>query len=111
MPRMTPGKKAKPGPHDAREELKKPEGNRTGNLIPHFSKKAMPGLDVYPLDRKGNPKKNLCPGKDFKGGHEVDMQFAGWAKGYGDGTFDVSCRLCGEIGSTKIDLSNGDVRW
>ena len=102
---------AKPGNHNARDELKKQDGNRTGNLVPHFSKKAMPGIEVYPLDPSGNPMMHLCPEKSFEGPHEPDMQFAGWAKGYGDGTFDVSCRLCGEIGSTKVELTGDDVRW
>lgn len=115
-PRMKPGKKstrvAEPAKHSARAELVKPEGNRTGNLpVPHYSRKPLPGIQVYPLDSKGHPQTHLCSGKDFKGPHEIDMQFAGWAKGYNDGTYDVSCKLCGEIGSTRVLITAADVNW
>lgn len=95
----------------AREELKK--DNRTGPPadVPQFSMKAVPDERNYPTDSKEEPKYHLCPEKKFRGHHEPDMRFAGWAKGYGDGEFDVACRLCGELGRAVVKLKAKDVLW
>lgn len=85
--------------------------NRTRPVVPQFGRKPLPDLERYPLNQQGEPRTHLCPAKDFEGEHEVDMQFAGWAKGYDDGTFDVSCKLCGEVGSCDVKLRSKDVTW
>lgn len=43
--------------------------------------------------------------------HEIDLTWLGWAKGYRDGTFDVSCARCGEIGWIKYIPKTEDVDW
>lgn len=43
--------------------------------------------------------------------HVVDVSWLGWAKGYRDGTFDVSCKNCGEIGWTCCVPEPRDVNW
>lgn len=93
-----------------RKELKRE--NRSGPPIPQFSRKPLPDLDDYPKERgTKEPKVQLCPKKHHRGPHEVDWSFAGWAKGYGDGTFDVSCRLCGEVGRVELKIHGRDVAW
>lgn len=93
----------------AREEFQKDRSSPPS--VPTFSRKPLPDPDAYPKDRDGQPKFHLCSEKDFKGPHEVDWQFAGWAKGYGDGEFDLSCRLCGEIGRTRVKPHPRLIGW
>lgn len=43
--------------------------------------------------------------------HELEPTRMGWARGRGDGRFDVTCRLCGEVGQAYVDPNDLDVDW
>ncbi len=49
--------------------------------------------------------------EDDPGVHAIDWRFAGWAKGWNDGTFDVACAHCGEVGWVHAKVRDKDVNW
>ncbi len=93
----------------AREELK--QENRSGTPVPAYGRKPLPDLDEYPVHDDGTPWVFLCREKEYRAYHEIDWNFAGWAKGYADGRFDVSCRLCGEVGFIVLKIDDKAVTW
>lgn len=93
----------------AREGVKR--DNRSGPLPPAFAKKPLPDADAYPHHSDGEPRWDLCSAKDYEGYHEIDYRFAGWAKGHGDGRFDVSCKGCGEVGTVIVKVREDTVAW
>lgn len=80
-----------------------------GPVIPVFSR--TPLSEPGPCGRQ-TCKDEVCSRhcKEARG-HKIDWRFAGWAKGHGDGTFDVSCKLCGMIGTAKVELKATEVLW
>ncbi len=109
-PKIRRGQKAKR--KSARVGLRAPP-----QVLPTFSRKPLPEADSCP---KKSCKKEACyehcqkpaatsGSNAFK--HEVDVRWLGWAKGYGDGTFDVSCKNCGEVGWVHVVPESGEVAW
>lgn len=52
-----------------------------------------------------------CPKNPDGVQHEVDPARMGWARGRGDGTFDVYCTHCGEVGYVKVNPRRLKVTW
>ena len=111
QPDRSPKLRSKKNRGTARQELKRDNRSGTPPCVPQFGMKPIPDLETYPKDKSGEPKTHLGGSKEFKSQHEVDWRFAGWAKGYSDGTFDVSCKLCGEVGRIELVVAPKDVAW
>ncbi len=95
----------------ARRNVKEPV------VLPTYSRKPLPKDGPCP---KVTCRKESCtahckePATTEGAGayrHEVDIEWLGWAKGYRDGTFDVSCVNCGEAGWVKHVPETKDVAW
>ena len=83
-------------------------------FVPPYSLRPIP--DPGPCGRRGcheDPCGAHCSaaGKAGRWRHKVDGRFLGWAKGHGDGTFDVACQLCGEVGWVRVVPAPADVAW
>lgn len=103
----------RPKRKSAREHQKNPV------ILPTCSRKPLPPAGPCPnrlcsddlcAVHCRNPRKN-AKGEVTSYDHEVDLQFLGWAKGHGDGTFDVSCARCGEIGWAWFVPKPDAVEW
>jgi hypothetical protein len=77
--------------------------------IPHHSRTPLP--EPGPCARKLCKKEVCAEHCKVAGGHKIDWGFAGWAKGHDDGRFDVSCKLCGAIGTAIVKLQPKEVLW
>lgn len=88
----------------------KPVVKQKDPAIPHHSRRPLPepGPCVLATCEEGYCAQHC---KIMPGLHEIDWNFSGWAKGHGDGTFDLSCKKCGAIGRVKVRVKDKEVVW